>query len=145
MQALFTTPSPGLEDGLYNLRMARRAKQSRSKQGARLAALRQAAGLTQQELASLLGEPQSNITFWEHSEKPPRSDVLAKMARIFGVRVEALLNTEADLGIVERKSGPAGKVRKVFEAVSKLPRRQQEKIVEFVSAYVQQYAQNRQS
>jgi hypothetical protein len=67
------------------------------------------------------------------------------MARIFGVRVEALLNTEADLGIVERKSGPAGKVRKVFEAVSKLPRRQQEKIVEFVSAYVQQYAQNRQS
>ena len=38
----------------------------------------------------------------------------------------------------------AGKVHKVFEEVSKLPRRQQEKIVEVVSALVSQYAQSRQ-
>jgi len=35
-------------------------------------------------------------------------------------------------------------VQKVFEDVSRLPRRQQEKIVEFVSAFVKQYEQGRQ-
>lgn len=43
-----------------------------------------------------------------------------------------------------RKAGPTGKVQKVFEDVSRLPRRQQEKIVEFVSAFVAQYEQGRQ-
>ena len=39
---------------------------------------------------------------------------------------------------------PAGKVRQVFDRVSKLPRRQQEHIVNWVSAYVSQYEQSRQ-
>jgi hypothetical protein len=43
-----------------------------------------------------------------------------------------------------RKTGPTGKVHKIFEEVSELPRRQQEKIVEVVSALVTQYAQTRQ-
>lgn len=43
-----------------------------------------------------------------------------------------------------RKSQPVGKVRQAFEEVSKLPRRQQDKIVEFVTAFVQHYQQNRQ-
>jgi len=40
---------------------------------------------------------------------------------------------------------PAGKVREVFDRVSKLPRRQQEHIVNWVSAYVSYYEQTRQS
>jgi hypothetical protein len=40
---------------------------------------------------------------------------------------------------------PAGKVREVFDRVSKLPRRQQEHIVNWVSAYVSHYEHNRQS
>jgi hypothetical protein len=38
---------------------------------------------------------------------------------------------------------PVGKVREVFDRVSKLPRRQQEHIVNWVSAYVSQYEQTR--
>ncbi len=38
---------------------------------------------------------------------------------------------------------PAGKVREVFDRVSKLPRRQQEHMVNWVSAYVCQYEQSR--
>jgi len=37
--------------------------------------------------------------------------------------------------------GPAGKLRKVFEEVSALLRRQQDKVVEFVAAFVCQYRQ----
>jgi len=38
-----------------------------------------------------------------------------------------------------KRRRPVGKVRKLFEEVSELPRRQQEKVVEFVSALVEQY------
>ena len=36
--------------------------------------------------------------------------------------------------------GPSGKIRRIFEQVSKLPRRQQKKVVEFVEAFVQHKA-----
>lgn len=55
----------------YTPAMARKLDRPRPKQGARLAALRRGAGLTQTELAQLVGEPQQNIAFWEQSEKPP--------------------------------------------------------------------------
>src|SRR5262249_31826884 len=113
----------------------------RSTYGKRLAELRKAAGLTQVELANVLGVPQSNIAFWEQSEKPPRSDVLPAMAQAFGVRLEELLKVEVEKTTAAKKrNGPTGRVREVFDRVSKLPRRQQEKIVEFVSAFVTQRA-----
>jgi hypothetical protein len=55
------------------------------------------------------------------------------------------INATADylIGITESwkgSKGPSGKVRHVFEQVSKLPRRQQQKVVEFVEAFVQHKA-----
>jgi len=94
------------------------------------------AGLSQTELARLIGESQQNIAFWEQSDKPPRSDILIPMAKTLGVTVEALLT---DQKTTRKAGGPVGKVKKIFDEVSKLPRRQQDKIVEFVSALVNQY------
>ena len=64
-------------------------------------------------------------------------------ARVLGVSMAELLGEEVQIKRA-RKSGPTGKVHKFFEEVSKLPRRQQEKIVEVVSALANQYAQSRQ-
>ncbi len=74
---------------------------------------------------------------------------LPKMAQALGVSVEDLLLVDARK-TAPRKAAksngrPAGKVREVFDRVSKLPRRQQEHIVNWVSAYVSQYEQTRQS
>ena len=121
----------------YTPGMARKLERPRPKQGARLAALRRSAGLTQTELAQLVGESQQNIAFWEGSEKPPRSDVLPKLAQVLGVKIEQILEG-GDLPQT-RRAGPVGKVQKVFEEVSTLPRKQQERIVETVSALVEQY------
>jgi transcriptional regulator with XRE-family HTH domain len=124
----------------YNsLTMARKLSRHRTKQGERMRKLRLDAGISQYELARLVGEPQPNIAYWELSDKPPRSDVLPKLAKALGVQIEYLLNGNTE---IEKKNGPTGKVRKVFEDVSKLPRRQQDKVVEFVSAFVKQYAMN---
>jgi transcriptional regulator with XRE-family HTH domain len=68
--------------------MPRTLTKTRPSQGAHLAALRQAAGFSQSALAAQVGETQQNIAFWEQSDKPPRSDVLPKLARVLGVSVE---------------------------------------------------------
>ena len=120
----------------YTRAMARKLERQRPKQGARLAALRRAAGLTQTELAQLVGESQQNIAFWEQSEKPPRSDVLPTLAKVLGVKIEQILEGELPQ---TRRAGPVGKAQKVFEEVSTLPRKQQERIVETVSALLAQY------
>ena len=118
--------------------MNKKPEKSKLKQGERLAQLRKAAGLSQRELAKLLQLPHTNIAFWEHSEKPPRSEVLPRLAEVLGVRVEDLLGEGSS---IERKTGPTGKAREVFERVSRLPRRKREKVIEVVSALVTQFEQ----
>lgn len=116
--------------------MPRKLSKPRPKQGAHLAALRREAGLSQAELGRLVGEKQQNIAFWEQSAKPPRSDVLPKLAKILGVTVEQLLDPGSNA--IRKRTGPVGKVQRLFEEVSQLPRRQQERIVEVVSALLAQ-------
>lgn len=115
--------------------MARKLSRPRPKQGARLLALRRAAGLTQTELAGLVGESQANIAYWERSAKPPRSDVLPRLAKVLGCRVEDLLGGQ--LAPPPTRPPPVGQVQRVFEQVRQLPRRQQQKVVEVVAAMVE--------
>ena len=75
--------------------MGRKLTKSRPKQGARLAELRKAAGLSQYDLARKVGVPQPNIAFWELSAKPPRSDVLPKLARALGVTLDDLIEDKS--------------------------------------------------
>jgi len=97
-----------------------------------LRSLREKAGLSLRELARQIGEHPSNVSYWETSGHPPRSDVLLPMARALGVTVEELLGETKP----RRAIAPGGKARQVFTAVSLLPRRQQQKIVEVVEALV---------
>lgn len=71
------------------------------------------------------------------------------MAQALGVTVEDLLIVGEEKPLRKKAAKgngrPAGKVREVFDRVSKLPRRQQAHIVNWVSAYVSQYEQTKQS
>jgi transcriptional regulator with XRE-family HTH domain len=98
--------------------------------------LREAAGISQRELARQIGQDQSNVRYWENSGNLPRSDVLIPMAKTLGVTVEVLLGEPAPRRVVK----PGGKAGVVFEAVSKLPRRQQQKILDVVEALVAQHS-----
>ena len=129
------------EIGPYTAGVPRRPHPKRGPrpaQGAHLLALRKASGLTQVELADALGVPQANIVFWEWSDKPPRSDLLPKMAKVLGGRVDQLIVSD-DLVPITRRPGPVGEIQRAFEAVRQLPRSQQRKIVETVEALVEQY------
>jgi transcriptional regulator with XRE-family HTH domain len=124
-------------NGSYHEPMARKLSRQRPRQGAHLAALRRAAGLSQAELGRLVGETQQNVAYWEQSDKPPRSDVLPTMAKILGVTVEEILDPDGRTS--RRRAGPVGKMQQLFAEGSKLPRRQQQKIIEVVSAMIEQY------
>ena len=102
-----------------------------------LRALREKAGLTLRELARQVGEHPSNVSYWERTGRAPRADLLLPMSKALGVAVEELLGESKP----QRAATPGGKTRHVFEAVSRLPRRQQQKIVEVVEALVEKAAQ----
>jgi len=97
--------------------------------------LREKAGLSVRELARQIGESHTNVSYWERSGQLPRSDKLTAIAKALGVSVEELLGEPK----VRRAATPAGKTRQVFESVSRLPRRQQQKIIEVVEALIAQH------
>ena len=107
--------------------MARSAGASHLKQ------LREKAGLSIRELARRIGEDHSNVRYWESNGKLPRSNVIVPMAQALGVSVEELLGEAKP----KRSTPYGGKLGELFDSVSKLPRRQQQKIVEFVEAFVE--------
>lgn len=116
--------------------MGRPAQRTRPAYGHHLTQLREAAGLTQQQLADRLGVHQSNIAFWERWDRPPRGDIVPKLAEVLGVTCDEVLAVK--VAKVKRTAGPGGRIRRVFEEVCRLPRRQQEKVAEFVEAFVKQ-------
>ncbi len=59
--------------------------------GARLAALRKAAGMNQSQLAQLLKISNSAVGMYEQGRREPSLETLAAMAEIFGVSIDFLV------------------------------------------------------
>jgi len=114
----------------------RKLSKPRPKQGARLVALRKKAGLSQTELAKAIGLPQTTIAHWEQSSTPPRSEALPLLAKALGVDIDDILGGSDSA--LARNTGPVGRVQKVFDEVRRLPRRQQERVLDIVVGYIEQ-------
>jgi len=107
----------------------RPAKFRRSLFGERLFAARQHAGLSQVQIAERLGITQSTYAGWERRTTALKPEFISKLAAALNVSVDFLLGHENG---GQRKGGPVGKARRVFEEVSKLPRHQQQRILGIV-------------
>lgn len=115
----------------------RPSTRQRSRLGERITLLREQAGLSQQQLADKLGINQQMVAYWERRAATLRPEQLTTLAEALRTSVDELLGKTASKS---RGGGPAGKMRQVFEAVSRLPRRQQQKIAEVVEALVAQHS-----
>ena len=60
----------------------------------KLAALRKARGLSQKELAKMVGVSQTTIASWEIGTREPNIAKLIQMAEIFGCTVDELIKKE---------------------------------------------------
>jgi transcriptional regulator with XRE-family HTH domain len=111
----------------------RPAKTPRSAFGERLAHARQQAGLSQEQLAEKLGTIQRVVAHWERRPVALRAEQLAALADALGVTTDFLVGRDAPK---RRGPGPVGRARRVLETVSRLPRHQQQKIIDVVEAMV---------
>ena len=133
------------ENQLYSHPMAGKAglggrpsKKKATESGARLAALRKQAGLSQMALAQAIGIPQRTISFYEREAGAIPSTLVPKFAKALGVSMEELLGI--DNGAQRAKRGPKSQLERQLEAVATLPRNQQQKILVVVEALIAHYA-----
>lgn len=118
--------------------MGRPPSKKRTALGSRIAAARQAAGLTQQELADKIGATQRVVAYWEREAVSLRADQLDALAGALHLSADDLLG-RAQPKARAAAAGPIGKARKIFAAISKLPRHQQEKIFSILEPFVAQH------
>ena len=95
--------------------------------GEHLRELREAAGMSQRELAKHLEIHHSNLGHWERSGNLPGANLLLPLARLLGVTVEELLTGEPSKK--PRGAAITGRAQTLFEQLSRLPRSQQQRIL----------------
>lgn len=122
MQAIFITGRGPEYDAV--MQTGRPSKRPRSAFGTRLHAAREAAGLTQAQVAQKLDLTQAAYALWERREMALKPEQIEQAAKVLGVSVDYLFGHSSS-----RVNGPVGKVRQTFESVSRLPRRQQQRII----------------
>jgi DNA-binding XRE family transcriptional regulator len=115
--------------------MGRPTTRERTDFGQRLFACRETAGLTQAEVAEQLGISQRAYSAWEREPVAILPERLAELAAILGTTVAELLGEAAPRRI---GGAPGGRLGQSIEAISKLPRRQQGKILDVVEALLAQ-------
>jgi transcriptional regulator with XRE-family HTH domain len=133
MQALSYIAVNPVYDPAMPINMGRPTNRKRTAFGERLVAAREEAGLNQSDLAHKLCITQRALSWWERQSVSLRPEQLAALAVALGVSADYLLGIDTTK---KRGTGPAGKARRVFEIVSKLPRHQQQKIVDVVETLV---------
>ncbi len=104
--------------------------------GERLHGLREAKGLTQAQVAQALGISARAYAFWEREPVAVKTEQLAILAKLFVVSVDALVGQKPPQ---QRGNGPAGKMRQLFDAASRLPRSQQQKITAILEPFVREH------
>ena len=89
--------------------------------GENLIAAREKAGLTQKELAALLGIHYRTIQNWELAGKlPNKLDMVYKVAQILGTTPDALMNPSDQYVVEASEKGGAKAAREIDELVSEV-------------------------
>jgi transcriptional regulator with XRE-family HTH domain len=120
----------------WDMRQGRPTQTKRPALGERIAHARQQAGLTQAQLAQKLGTTQRVVTYWEREAVSLKPEQLAALAVALGVSADVLLGLSS---AKQRGTGPVGKARRLFDAISRLPRHQQEKIITLLEPFVREH------
>jgi transcriptional regulator with XRE-family HTH domain len=134
MQANFQNFKP--QGYTSSVNTGRPAKKPRSKFGERLHELRENSGLSQAEVATRLDIPHRTYAHWERADVALRAEQLAALADIFDVSCDHLIGRECNR---PRGKGPEGKLKKALELASSLPKRRQQRVVEFIEDILAAY------
>ena len=115
------------------MKTGRPSSEPRTEFGQRLHAAREALGLSQAQVAEQLGITQKAYAVWERYPVALRPEQIEKTAAILKVTVDHLFGKNS---APSRGNGPTGKLRRIFDQASQLPRHQQSKVVELMENYL---------
>ncbi len=130
MQAQNCYQATFFEKAPYNEAMhpgGRPSKRKRPELGERIAQAREQAGISQYELADQLGVSQQQVVRWEREVSSIRSDSLVRIAMVLNVSCDELLGLKP-----LSQPTPRGRLQRLVNEVSELPRRQQERLLDQV-------------
>jgi len=102
--------------------------------GARIAELRKNNGLTQIQLADLLGIAQQVVASYEIGRRRVPVSMLPTLAHVLAVTVETLIGEEAK----PVKRGPSPKLQQQLERIGRLPKTKQRFVIEMLDTVLQQ-------
>lgn len=105
------------------------------KLGERIAALRNERGLTQVQLAEVLGYSQQLVLSSEKGRRRVPLSALPELSKVLGVAVEELLGSRQER---PAKRGPTPKLQRQLEQLSQLPRSQQRFVSQMLDTVLQQ-------
>jgi transcriptional regulator with XRE-family HTH domain len=106
--------------------------------GGRIAGLRKEQGLTQTQLAEVLGLTQQMIASYEVGRRRVPASLLPKIATALSVSVELLIGQSR---ATPAKRGPAPKLQQQMERIQRLPRAKQRLVLQMLDGVLAQ--QNR--
>ena len=111
-------------------KQSRRASESISE---RLARLRKAAGMTQNELADELGTEQSRISSYESGRIRISVDLLTRLTKILGVSADVLLGLKPGRKTSVQRDR---RLRNRIEKLEKLPKRDRDTLVRIMDVFL---------
>ena len=134
MQAKIISFSNRPYDGAMNT--GRPSKYPRTPFGERIHAAREVLGLSQTQVAKKLGITQMAYAFWERRPVALRPEQMERLAEVLNVTPNYFFRNN---GEPSRKGGPVGKMRQLFESASRLPRSQQQKVLDILQPFVREH------
>jgi transcriptional regulator with XRE-family HTH domain len=142
MSSTFFHPNELAETQQYNERhlmwrsqMPREKNKNGTSFGARLAALRKAAGYTQEELAEELGVSRRIITYYEGESDYPPAALLPQLAKAFDMTVDELLGADA----VKKTAARPGNTRlqRRLQQLEKLGAREKRQVLQLLDTFIE--------
>lgn len=104
--------------------------------GKRLAAARQARGLTQEQLAEIVGVSRKMIDYYERRATNIQAAALKRLAEALHVTADELLGIQPP----RQKPGPKSKLRQQVEQLEQLPRSEQQFVSKLLDSVLQKAA-----
>ena len=102
--------------------------------GARLAALRKAAGITQTAFAAEIGVSQRMMAYYESPPAHPPANLLPTMAKALGISVDALLGVEM---AKRRTKATDTRLQRRLQEVEKLDIAERRQIIQIIDTFIE--------
>ena len=96
--------------------------------GERLKAVRKAKGITQRELAQLIGVSEGAVKTWEQETSEPTAGALVSIAVALGVSIDYIVGRDVPMDLVV--DGDEGKKR-IFDIVNELPEHHKQALLQY--------------